>query len=419
MGEKENAFLSEQLRSYYAEHIVPGVPEIHEREFGIGDFGKKIVKRHMAFSGEKELNQFLRSEAPPFISYSAAYYARPSFRPMEGKGLEGADLIYEFDADDIDTECKEEHDEWQCRKCGSSGKGAPKACSKCGAGVEVKQWFCSKCLQAAKEQTFKLIEVLSAELGFRDGISINFSGKAGFHVHVRSEATKNLSREARNELIDYLTLNGFDFEAHGFGQIISSGPSKKSAILSCPIPSKSKGVTKRFMDRLVSFIENWNAEKLAVHGNLKRKESKFLLENKDRLLEKMEQGILFPVNAVKPETSGKFWRLLLEEALAEESINLNIDRQTSVDIHKILRVPDSIHGGTGLIAKSISLAELKGFDPFKDAVAFSGGAIRVFINKAPKFSIGGNSFGPFESVETELPLEAAVLMIASGRAEIR
>jgi len=421
MGERENQFLRQAFRSYYNANPVKPVPETWQREFGIGDFGKKIVRRHMAFSGEKELNDYLKQETPPFISYSAAYYERPNARPMDRKGFLGADLIYEFDADDIPTKCKEEHDFWECKnaECGEKGKGGVRECPKCGSGTKQEQWFCGECLEETKKQTLRLIEVLSSELGFKEGISVNFSGKAGYHVHVRGGKAKALSRNARNELIDYLTLNGFDLEAHGFGRIFSQGLSKKSAILKCPVPSQSRGIASRFMKRLISFIKGWNAEKLAVHGNLSRKQSSFLLKNRDSILAKMEEGVLFPIPAVKPETSQNFWKLLIEEAMMEESLALDIDRQTSVDVHKILRLPDSIHGGTGLVAKSLSLEELLKFDPFRDAAALSGGPIRVFINKAPEFSLGGEKFGASSMEEKELPLNAAVLLLASGRAELR
>ncbi|MEM0359934.1 MAG: DNA primase small subunit domain-containing protein [Candidatus Diapherotrites archaeon] len=410
MSEKENLFLKNAFRSYYEKKQI-SILECAKREFGIGDFGKKIVKRHMSFSNENELNLFLRKEVPPYISYSAAYYEKPSARPMDSKGFLGADLVYEFDADDIETKCKEKHDFWQCsnEKCNASGKGAVIECPKCGSGVKTEQWFCKECLDETKKQALRLIELLSSELGFSEGISVNFSGKAGYHLHVRNSEVKGLSQQARTELIDYLTLNGIDLEAHGFGRLDMS-------TLSCPVLSQSSGIAKRFMERLVSFIRDWNPEKLAVHGNLNKKQSAFLVKNRKIILEKMSQGILFPIDASKPETSQKFWHLLIEEALREESIALNIDRQTSIDIHKILRVPDSIHGGTGLIAKTVSLDELKAFDPFKEAVAFFGTPVKVFINKAPEFSLGGERFKAFEQESQELSLSAAIFLVAAGKA---
>ena len=67
-------------------------------------------------------------------------------------------------------------------------------------------------------------------------------------------------------------LRPLELEAHGFGQIMQRGISSKSAMLSCPVPSKARGISKRFLNRLVSFIREWDAEKLAVHGNISRKQ---------------------------------------------------------------------------------------------------------------------------------------------------
>lgn len=410
MGAKENAFLRNAFKSYYESHSVKGIPSIEKREFGIGDFGKKIVKRHLAFSSEKELNEFLQRSVPPFISHSSAYYERPAHRPMERKGFIGSDLIYEFDADMIPTKCKEEHDSWQCKECGAQGKSSIEACPKCGAGVKVEQWFCKECLGEAKKQTLKLIEVLSSELGFSEGISVNFSGKAGYHVHVRSGRVKGLSQRARVELIDYLTLHEFNPFLQGFGR------TERGAIR-CPGLEERKGINARLMKSLFSMFREGNEAFIAGIGGIKKKQAQALIEKRKTVLEKMSEGVLYSVPNAGDKVSERFWNSLIDFSRQQNS--LAIDRQTSVDLHKILRVPDTIHGGTGLLAKSISLEELKGFDPFVNAVVFSEEPVKVFINKAPKFSLGGARFSAFNEIEEELPLNAAIFLIAAGRAELR
>ncbi len=417
MDIESQKFLEEKFHSYYDSRRIPAVPSIEAREFGIGSFGKKIVKRHLSFAGEKEFNAFLRSDAPPYISYSSAYYSKPSARPMEAKGFSGADLVYEFDADDIPTDCKKKHDSWKCGECGAEGRGAQSHCTECGSPVSVQQWFCPECLEAAKRETLKLLEILEKEFDF-SSISVNFSGNAGYHVHIRSNEVRALSQRARIELLDYLTLNEFDSGAHGFGVPLFSGESRDSATLTCPIPSKSKGLTKRFMKRLVSFIKEWDAEKLAVYGMIKRKESAFLLKNKENILKKIGQGILLPIDASRSSTSQKFWRSLIEKALIEESIKLNVDRQVSTDLHRILRMPGTLHGGTGLVASAVSAGQLKKFNPFRDSVAFSAEPEKVFINNSPEFELKGEKFPAYREQEAELPCFAAVYLIAKGRASI-
>ncbi|HZX34388.1 MAG TPA: DNA primase catalytic subunit PriS, partial [archaeon] len=100
MGEN---LLQSLLSGFYASVEIDTVPEIRRREFGTGTFGKKISSRHISFRSSAELNSFLREKQPFFISYSPALYERPSSTPMGNKGLIGADLVYEFDADDLKT----------------------------------------------------------------------------------------------------------------------------------------------------------------------------------------------------------------------------------------------------------------------------------------------------------------------------
>ena len=80
-------FLSQKFKEYYSNHEVVSVENVHEREFGIGEFGKKISQRHLAFRNEKEFNSFLKNFSPFFVSYSLAFYQFPERKPMTAKKL--------------------------------------------------------------------------------------------------------------------------------------------------------------------------------------------------------------------------------------------------------------------------------------------------------------------------------------------
>ena len=69
-----------------------------------------------------------------------------------------------------------------------------------------------------------------------------------------------------------------------------------------------------------------------------------------------------------------------------------------------------------MIYRNFTFEEFKEFDPFVDGLAFEGEPVRVFINKSPKFSLGGELFQAFTETEQVLPLNAAIYLIASGRA---
>jgi len=114
--------------------------------------------------------------------------------------------------------------------------------------------------------------------------------------------------------------------------------------------------------------------------------------------------------------SDKFWQNFLNSIVAKIA---PIDRQTSVDLNKIVRVPETLHGGTGFVSSELSRDKLKEFNPFDDALAFDDKeTVRVFIPKAPTIYLAGQSFGPFDEKEEELPLNAGIFLLASGRAKL-
>ncbi len=398
-------FLTGHFKAFYSGHKA-SVPDAGKREFGVGEFGKKISRRHISFASDSELNSFLRERSPLFISYSIAYYDRPASSPMSSKGFLGADIVYEFDADDLKTECKQEHDSWSCPKCGSDGKGTVDSCPKCGSHVKKDEWYCPRCLEETKRQAFRLINFLENDFSLGSDISVNFSGNAGYHIHLRGDAVRSLNREARIELLDYLTAKDMDFSKLGF---VESGK-----MFLCPFEAETSGWGRKLLASLIKLLSEGDAEKIAAFGGTTNRKAKDLVDNKELVLKTIrEKGILFSIAGRKNK---QFWEGVLGHLVNENA--LDVDRQTSADINKIIRVPETLHGGTGLLAKSISLGALKDFRPLKDSVVFSDERVKVFINKSPKFYLKGNGFGPFENEEAELPLYAAIYLVARRSADL-
>ncbi len=397
-------FLRKKFRSFYKENFIDSVPEPEKREFGYGEFGKKIIARHYSFSSSKEFNSFLRETAPFFVSYSPAFYEFPDRRPMKKKLYLKSDLIYEFDADDIKTECKQKHDSWKCTECETEGKGLIEKCPSCGASVQTEEWVCEECLEATKKQTLKLIDVLETDFGFFDGLSVNFSGSKGFHLHVRNEKIQSLNANSRIELVDFLTAHEIDLEQLGFVYA--------NRKMLCPKEFLAFGWSKKILSSLIFLIENNEAEKIAALGNARVSTIKKILEKKETVLKGMKNGFLFPVT----RNPRKFWEGLLFNLVEKQKLFL--DRQTSVDLAKIIRVPDSIHGSTGMPAKQFSREKLKDFVPLKECIIFSNNPLKVFVRKAPKFFLGGEKFGPFNEQETELPEFAGIYLMSRNSAEL-
>ncbi len=369
---KEADFLKQKFSEYYSKNSVNYPSEPEKREFGVGDFGKKIVKRHMSFSSLKNFNQFLQTKAPLYVSASNAYYLYPDKRPMEAKEFVGADLIYEFDAE-----------------------------------KDKNGWISAQAVEETKKQALKLIKILENELGFEEGIEINFSGNAGYHVYVRSDKINGIPQKGRLEIVDYLTLEGFDPAFNGFFM------DKK--MFYCPKKENVKGLTRRFLIFLQNFVEEKPVDEIAGFGGVRIPTIEKIFNDRKKIIEKMNSGILMPVTS-NAKRNKKFWTALIEHA--KDELSLNIDRQTSIDLKKIVRVPNTLHGSTGLLAKTFSPEKAKEFDPFTDSVVFSDAPVNVLIKNVPQFKLKQQSFGPFKKEEKALPEFAAIFLIAKGKAEL-
>ncbi|MCX8158240.1 MAG: hypothetical protein N3D73_01085 [Candidatus Diapherotrites archaeon] len=401
---KNEDFLKKAFGWYYSKNKVPAPDSIENREFGIGSFGKKIDKRHFAFQNEKELNNFLRAEIPLYISYSCAYYKKPDATPMEAKGFLGSDLIYEFDADDFNEDCVDKHDRWSCKSCNAKGQGAPEKCPYCGGRVELDQWVCKNCLEKAKQNTLKLISWLKSDFGIDEGIYVNFSGFKGYHVHVRMHEIKNLKQNARVELVDYLTAHFLDTKSLGFNY--------QDGVFYCPAENSARGWQKKILLAIKNIFMSANYEELALATGITLSSAKRIIYNSDLVINSMKNGYL-PKLFHKNE---KFWNSLISYSINKEA--LPIDRQTSVDIKKIVRLPDSLHGATGLKASIVELRDIKNFDPLKNSIVFPEKAIKINVKSVPSFELNSKVFGPYENETVELPAYAAIYLIARNYATL-
>src|SRR5438445_320866 len=105
----QNANPTEQLirrkfQEYYLslnkEFYIPPHPE--EREYGFLLFKEKFMVRHRAFRDPSVLLGAIRDLVPAHVYFSTAYYQEPT-AAMEEKGWKGADLVFDIDADHLDT----------------------------------------------------------------------------------------------------------------------------------------------------------------------------------------------------------------------------------------------------------------------------------------------------------------------------
>jgi DNA primase small subunit len=390
------------FREYYMRDYAPksSISKIEQREFGFIMF-EGWMQRHKSFSQMSELKEFLQDSVPSDSYYSCAYYESPEAE-MDRKGWIGADLIFDIDADHIPTSCDKIHDEWVCGSCGFSGKGIlPEKCPVCGSEkFNAKTWPCEICLASAKAETLKLLDMLTEDFGFSENeMHIFFSGHRGYHVSVGCEAVMTLDSVARKEIVDYVSSLGLDISFYDL--------SKKEVLAS------NHGWSKRLNQGIQNFIINAKDEDLRNIG-LKKNVIDALSRNRDSILSSLQDaGKRAPlIKGVGPDS----WKRMAEHVVKLQSAK--IDTVVTTDIHRLIRLTDTLHGKTGFLKVEFPLSTTANFDPFKDAIAFKEGTATVNVSDAPEFRLGDEMFGPYRDQKVELPTAAAVLLICKGRAEV-
>jgi len=370
-----NGLISEYYRT--CRYLAP--ERIAEREFGVGNYDVKIAQRHMSFRNEGQLKEYLSLNSVPYVSCSSAFYKDPSGRPMENKGIIGSELVFDLDVTDMTLPCQARHG---------------------------KSWVCSICLSEVKNETIKLVyNFLVPDFGFSESsMDVNFSGNRGYHVHVKSKEVMELDAAARKEITNYISGTGISFEN------LFPTAGKRGEKLVGP-SSKDKGWRGKIAKNFIASL-NAGVDSLMKMGMEKAVATK-LYRSKSLVQMGINNGNW---DMVYIKNKADFWKGIIErEAVSQSDM---IDRNVTNDPTHLIRLPNSIHGGTGLVAKRLgSPKELYRFDPMKDAIAFKKGFMRISARTNYELNMAGEKFGPYGG-ELKVPAYVGAYLYLKGLAKI-
>jgi len=406
-------FVKNKFSEYYQKHSSSLQPPtlIEKREFGFLMFTGRVMVRHKGFKNVDDLAKSLKTLVPSDVYYSSAYYERPE-EEMEEKGWLGADLIFDIDADHIPTPCEKIHDAWTCNNCGITGKGVlPEKCPACGEHrFDDKTWPCEVCLESAKTETIKLMDMLKQDFGFSTKeMKLYFSGHRGYHLHVESEKIQLLDSMARKEIVDYIIGLGLETKLHG---LVEEKGERKASILTGP-SLNDPGWSGRIARGTYEFLSKATLNDLKEIG-LKKKVIDTLIKRKDAILESWKEkgpwGIIKGVGAAS-------WRKIAQHAAEMQAAK--IDTVVTTDTRRLIRLNNTLHGKTGLKKIEIPINSFESFDPFKSAIAFKEGTLKIIVQDAPQFRLGDQTYGPYKNRQVELPTAAALLLLCKGMAKVK
>jgi len=385
--ERTLAYLRGRFGDYYRQTGIDSPPDAHAREWGYVPWtegpGETYV-RHNSLLDLGDLGDFLVRERPKHVYFSAGRYENPSETTMDGKGWLSSDLIFDLDADHL-------------------------------PGTSPDDSY-AEMLAACKDALRRLLDFLREDFAFED-LAIVFSGSRGYHVHVRDDNVQHLDRDARREIVDYVRGIGLGFDALVEEETVGGTVGRESPANNRYLPTDG-GWGERIHGELLSLMtevremdEAEAVERLQAYEGVGEKKARTAYRFTQNRFVEIERGNLSAHNVFE-NLAGQF----APRVVADQ--NAPIDEPVSTDTNRLIRLPGSLHGGSGLAVRPIPAAELDGFDPLVDAIpeTFQGHDITVEVTDGGTVELDADSFTLQEGVHT-VPEYLGVFLMARGRAE--
>ena len=140
------------------------------------------------------------------------------------------------------------------------------------------------------------------------------------------------------------------------------------------------------------------------------------LKNRNQVISSVEHtpsGMLVKdrvLHAILSQQEGEFKkRLLSRAALADEPV--------TTDTKRLIRLPTSLHGGSGMRVQPFQLRDLHDFEPLVDAVVFPDREVRVDLLHKVRIVLLGSTYELEKGINT-VPEAVAVFLCCRGMAEI-
>ena len=396
--DQNSRFLLKMFRRYYKENEMPMPSRFGRREFGFMYFDRDFMQRHMSFSNPTEMRRFMIAQVPKHSYYSTAYYRRPNAPTMEEKGWMGADLIFDLDADHLE-------------------------------GAEDMSY--SQMMDQIKKEMINLLDsFLYNDLGFDEkDVGIYFSGGRGYHAHIELNDVTGLGSHERREIVDFVTSNGLDID-RVFRQenVVRSvvnvkGQERNNISTFRTIPPEDSGgwwlrMRNGLKDVVNDVCDQDTKDLKRTYPSIKSMSPKTIESYRDDLIK--SRDVIFVNNrmaTLKKGTQDMLIKIMKEDVAYR--LSGEVDEPVTADIKRLIRLPGSLHGKTGLKVMPITRDELNGFDPLLDALpeSYTSDPITVNVKRKTDIKINGERFDLDIGV-TEVPEYAAVFLVGRRIADI-
>jgi DNA primase small subunit len=387
VNERTLAYLRGRFGDHYRRVDLDGPPDADDREWGYVPWtagpGETYV-RHNALLDLGDLSAFLARERPRHVYFSAGRYDDPSATTMAEKDWQCSDLIFDLDADHLPSTSPDDS--------------------------------YATMLAACKDALRRLLDFLENDFGFEE-LSLVFSGSRGYHVHVRDDGVQQLDRDGRREIVDYVRGIGLEFDDLLREETVGGEMGRTSPATNRYLPTAG-GWVSRIHDRLYALMDQVREmdeepalARLRAFDDVGEKKAETAYRFANNRFVEIERGNLSAHNVFE-----NLAKQVTPAVVADA--NAPIDEPVSTDTNRLIRLPGSIHGGSGLVVRPIPRSDLDGFDPLVDAVpeTFCRHDIVVEVTDGGELTLGGDSFTLTER-EHSVPEYLGVFLMTRGRAE--
>lgn len=389
-------FLVGKFREYYKTTKIYLPTRFGRREFGFMFFTGDYVQRHLGFMTRNEVVRFFLDRVPSHAYYSSAYYENPGASTMDQKGWLGADLIFDLDADHISR---------------------------------VKEMSFEGQLDEIKTELISLIDdFLLGDFGFsEDDLLITFSGGRGYHAHVRSPKIRTLTSPERREIVDFIQGTGLEADSAFRKRAIGRTPYGSVYTLEMP-GSRNGGWSSKIYDGLMDIISQ--LEEISVEeaiGELAKSEgigkktateiysTLFSGEEGMRGVDRLREGKFdfFPKDSYR----NQLVNIAVNNALRRH--HREIDEPVTADIRRLIRLPTSLHGKSGMRVVILNRDELDDFQPLRDAFpeTYSSDPMDILVERDLSLELREEKLNLNEGITT-VPEFAAIFLMCRGLARL-
>ncbi|WP_430505477.1 DNA primase small subunit PriS [Haloparvum sp. PAK95] len=381
MDDRTREYLKGRFGDYYRSTSLTPPPDANEREWGHIPWtpgSETTMIRHQSLYDLGDLDTFFEETAPRHAYFSAARYGNPGASTMSKKDWRSADLVFDLDADHLPS-------------------------------IDPEEATYAEMLATCKAALERLLDFLENDFGFED-LQIVFSGGRGYHVHVRDEAVQTLDSDARREIVDY--IRAIDLDTDDLIQTVSASGTTQRVLRT------NGGWGARVHEALVEYAEELREmddedamERLQELDGIGEGRAETILGAFRRNPDAVSEGNL--------EAGGPGVRRLVDALASRVRANETspIDEPVTTDTRRLIRLPGTLHGGSGLRVTRIDPDDLDDFDPLVDAVPdrFVGREITVATDEQRTVELRDDTF-IVEPGENSVPEFVGMFLMARDEA---